>query len=163
MLQWQKSYASATIIAVFALVGVPHAALALGDASPVAIDGNSANKAKAEERGRQLRADLEREYASKIETVHPPPRHVILNGDIVLKSIPAGSSFKDAEVILRAAGFKYQIKDTQKNAAHLEGWLVLRDILLAKTEVAIDLLPRIENDLSSGVGKASASIFVTNP
>lgn len=58
-------------------------------------------------RGKQLRADLDEEYRLLLET-HSLKTAIFGGNDVtdtVLRTIPIGTSFDDAETILRAAGF----------------------------------------------------------
>jgi len=61
-----------------------------------------------EQRGKQLRVELDQAYKKMVDakTLSPDPRVSNDVTDVVVRFIPVGTSFDDAENILRSAGFK---------------------------------------------------------
>ena len=101
-------------------------------------------------RGKQLRLEVDRTYQQLPEQKKLKVQNDI--GTLVLKYIPIGSSFKDAEAILRSAGLNVRIMahETMSGAARLSSSWV------AAAEVYIRISSKTPNDDS--VGRVEAII-----
>lgn len=118
------------------------------------------------ERGKLLRADLESKYTAfkqdKLK-VNCLMRGIPID-DIVEKYIPVGTSFPDAEAILRIAGFQYQVVTALDGKHTLDAsWDLAANpfIELQHFKAIIVLSPRIDNGFGGKVGKINAFIDYT--
>jgi hypothetical protein len=126
------------------------------------------------QRGKELRAALERKYQQiSAGEVRVDPFHGADVTDAVLPYIPVGSSFSDAETILRHAGFfvgGHPDVNTQFGPNHGKDWYaVLASIspfarwqMFFRTSLYVVLLPRSPGDYSV-VSKIRATFFVMGP
>lgn len=76
-----------------------------------------------EQRGKQLRAALELAYKKKVDakTLSADPRVGNDVTDVVVRYIPIGTSFDDAESILRSAGFRVDPRPNVKVEGNRSG------------------------------------------
>jgi hypothetical protein len=116
------------------------------------------------QRGKQLRAELDRAYrqlraSNSLARIRKGSNDVTA---IVVKYIPPGISFDDAEAILRAAGCKIE----QNTPPMAEGYIFVSTPLGGGLldplghALAIKLIPRTPGDFSV-VGEVTAAIFAT--
>ncbi len=127
--------------------GSDNRSIQLVDTQPSVFDLNR--------QGKRLRSEIERVFkelrsSGKLKSQNPI-------SDLVMKYVPVGTSFKDAEAILRSAEWKIRItQGSLKAVGHFS------DIpQFSKAELIIGLLPRIPEDFQSGVGKVEAYIIYT--
>jgi hypothetical protein len=109
-----------------------------------------------QQRGKQLRADIEQRY-KELARAHKLTLNTSID-DVVGKYILIGMSFEDAEKLLQSAGFTYSITNKAPNTPHLTAVVDLPTHRFSKTEVAVDLVPTIPNDFHSNIGKRVAII-----
>jgi hypothetical protein len=124
-------------------------------------------------RGKELRAALQRRHLQLVvNNVRIDPVGGVDATDAVLPYIPVGTSFSDAEAILRHAGFvigKHPNLNAPPDINRGKDWYaVVAEIspfstwLLVRTDFYVELLPRSPGDYST-VSKVSASFFITGP
>ena len=124
------------------------------------------NQADLQVRGKQLRAAVDKRYRQLDEKDQINPQRGNNIDDVVTPFIAIGSSFDEAEIILRAAGFK--VSPRQKHPYIINQYLVYASIDpyalkgMGKTGVTITLEPKNPNDWSS-IEKLSAAIFSVYP
>jgi len=117
---------------------------------------NPMQDAELRQRGKQLRTDIDQKYKELAES-----HRLTLNtsiDDVVGKYILIGMSFEDAEGILRSAGFTYTFTGKSFDTPHLTAVVDLPTPRFSRTEVAIYLIPVIQNDFHSNVRKRFAII-----
>jgi hypothetical protein len=117
----------------------------------------SADAVALAQRGTQLRADIAATYQHLRQTKTLSNRVKDGNDvtDIVRKYIPVGTSFEDAEAILRSAGCHVGFSEN----GHVYGRAAMKDGLLqVKHTFAVDLEPPAPNDYSL-VHDVSGTIF----
>jgi hypothetical protein len=132
--------------------------------SPVAPDTFS-------QQGKQLRADLERVYRSPKETAPSIWRDIDVSSTVA-KYIPIGTSFDDADRILKAAGFKMAprpprpieresiVKFPEALRFAISGELDLdQTFLVSRTSVIVILSPDSPGDPNAHVKEIHASIM----
>ncbi len=133
---------------------------ALAALLPIARPGTAADAAAPDpltQRGWQLRAEIDATYqqlrASKTLTHRVDQTNDVTA--VVVKYLPAGTSFDEAAAILSAAGCRIGV-DAQ---GHGYATLPMRDGLLqVKHTLAVSLIPRSPNDYSI-VGEVSGMIY----
>src|SRR2546426_8955768 len=122
-----------------------------------------------EQRGKQLRTEIELVYkqlkSGKKLQVGIKGNDI---GEIVKKYVPIGTSFDDAENILRFAGFTVHPRPAADAAGNRpDKYLVYATIdsldkgFIWKVEVIVSLSPKAPGDYSD-VSKISASLFYTS-
>ena len=119
-----------------------------------------------EQRGKQLRAEIELVY-KELKTTKKLRTGIKGNdiGEIVRKYVPIGTSFDDAENILRFAGFKVYPRPAANAAGnrpdryHVSAWIdPLDQGLTWNVQVIVSLKPKAPGDYSD-VSEISAGIF----
>jgi hypothetical protein len=156
----------ALLSAVVALPMSGHAAIStnLDPDSIVQIAESQQPAHDLEQRGKALRAELDRSYQKLVRS------HEIAQGtdltEVVLRYIPIGTSFDEAESVLHGAGFvvrpRPNLNVPEVNRAR--DWyaviakLALASNLVAVVDLYISLLPRSPGDYSD-ISKVSARIY----
>ena len=115
-----------------------------------------------DQRGKQLRAELQRVYGEMAADHTLQSGQNILNEKVITPYIPPGTSFVDAMLILRGAGFNCKTEELVPHKTGLNGWSVLDNTPFAKVEVGISAYPQIPNDMSSPIGTIGVALFVSN-
>ena len=102
-----------------------------------------------EHRGKELRKAIDDAYEKLADAEALRGKNTIT--DVVIKYIPIGTSFDDAEAILRAAGFK--VEEREMNAKEPKVFSRIRDYkltpLFAGTSVNVILRPKSNDDWST--------------
>lgn len=117
-------------------------------------------------RGKQLRKAIDEEYKrlDDIKELKKQRGGYTVITDVVVKYIPIGTSFDDAEEILRAAGFKVG-KRTMNHANQYEMFSEINHYKLTlpfgNTSVYVVLYPKNKDDWST-VQKLEAAISIMN-
>ncbi|WP_175014512.1 hypothetical protein [Burkholderia lata] len=120
--------------------------------------------------GKRFRIEIDKAYQKvpKIGTT----QEIDKAGDITwlaVRYIPLGSSFDDAEVILRAAGFSVRARPGPNQPGNLPHRydVVARieqyrtSLLVSRTDVSVLLSPKAPGDFHDGVSAISASFTTT--
>lgn len=149
---------------LLASVAFPVQSNAIGQksASPTA-----ATSMTTQQRGDHLRIDLQEKYASleKSQLLKMPHQGRNLVTDIVAKYIPAGTTFDDAEAVLRAGGFKVSPRPTTRHEGAINyrddvrGELALEQKIPSSIEAVITLSPVAIGDYRA-VANVDAAIVV---
>lgn len=108
-----------------------------------------------EERAKRMRAAIEQRLATLEKTnsikIFPFVNHT---EDLVREYIPEGTSFEDAEAILRAAGFavsprpSHDVPGTRMDRYDVFGSVLLRQQMIEKVECLISMSPKAPGDYS---------------
>jgi hypothetical protein len=137
-------------------LGTTSVAIALADV-PTTLSTEETNK-----RGHQLREAIQQKL-KELAVDHKLTDRNFLSGDLVLKYVPIGCSFKDGRAIMESAGFNIRVVEFTPKHFGLSGGTLLSPVLsLTSIEAGIDLLPTVPNDLKSGIGAARLAIYITN-
>lgn len=128
---------------------------------------NTMSSDSLEQRGKKLRAEVENIFRSLKATNSLKPmgqgRNFVTQA--VIKYIPVGTSFDDAEAILRAAGCDVSPRSYEKLVgnqfykSNVLGTLTLPGNFLSSTKFSISLIPKSPGDYSV-VNEAVAEIIV---
>ena len=130
--------------------------VAIPFAGAIEMDVTKMNAHQVEQRGKQLRAEVERIYAKRRAENSLKPMGAGRNfiTPDVLRFIPLGTSFDEAEAILRAAGcvVSSRAKNTQRQALSYKdnvlAQLRLSSAVGSVTEFLVTLTPRAVGDYS---------------
>lgn len=119
-----------------------------------------------EQRGKMLREAIERTYKKMLDekTLSANPRARNDISDVVVQYIPAGTSFDDAESILRSAGFNIDPRPCAKTDINPHGDVVASIVpfaheSLSKVNLYVFLSPTTQGDYSK-VAKVYAGFSV---
>lgn len=122
------------------------------------------------EQGMQLRAEIETAYRRLKSAKQLVPGHRGNDiGDIIRKFMPVGTSFDDAESILRSAGFTVGPRPSLHAAGdrpdkyHVSAFIKSLDRVnfFSNVEVVVSLGPKAPGDYST-IQEISAGIFTTS-
>lgn len=166
---WVGGYVFGVVFAILlcALLVYPSSLLAKDTAK--LLDNNKEkimNSADLEKKGKQLRAEIEKKDEEFGKSQKLGLQNIIT--DVVEQYIPVGTSFEDAQIILNAAGLKPHIQEFPKmrkgepKLSVIQGSVSLHDAIFTKTDVSIDLYPKVPNDFTSEIGKIWAAIFYSS-
>ncbi|MBF0560734.1 MAG: hypothetical protein HQL37_01710 [Alphaproteobacteria bacterium] len=159
---WRVLYANLWILMLFSCFDAPYYEFK-NDTNTIESNGLAPI-------GKQLRADIDNEYKRLVET------HSLKGGlesndltEIVTRYIPVGSTFDDAENILRNAGFMVEPRSGTKSISFGEsvyGVYAKIDqyvhIFMSKTSIYVFLLSKSPGDYST-VSKIEASLTIQMP
>jgi hypothetical protein len=137
----------------------PDYSLATNKAAIAAKGNGTLQNEDYKQRGQQLLAALLE--ASRRRAWIEPGRRMDVS-DVVLKYIPVGTSFADAQDILRYAGMTCGL-GVQKppKPSFVGGSGALARELFSGTDVGIQLFPTIPGDFTSNVGDVHAGILAS--
>ena len=113
-----------------------------------------------QQRGKKLRTSIEDLYHMLVRKHGLLARNDI--SDLVELYIPSGTSFADAETILRSAGFAFGIPKLNSPAPSLHAYMRLESAYFTKVEVGVDVLPDLPEDNRADVGSVAALIYYSS-
>jgi hypothetical protein len=141
-----KKYLAVSVF-VLTLTGIIQSSAA-ADSSASAVAANkkeiSMTADDVQQRGKQLRAEIEKRYQELLQNNTLKQSNPI--NDVVTKYIHPGTSFDDAEQVLRDAGFKVSHKSFQPKSNGLSATIKLDTPWFVKSEAIIDIASRNQED-----------------
>jgi hypothetical protein len=138
---------------IFCLFGSAHAETVYKENIIVTSDS-------LEQRGKQIHAEVIQIWENLKQSKSLRRTNDI--SDIVAKHIPIGTSFADAEVILRSAGFNIWPQETAvKLGVDLAAGMIIETISLHITEVYISIWSEKQNVNQNTVGRVTCTLSYT--
>ncbi|WP_156545996.1 hypothetical protein [Cupriavidus sp. D384] len=121
-----------------------------------------------EQRGKLLRTEIDKTY-QELDRTHSLRRENDISS-VVLRYIPIGMSFDDAETVLHYAGFTLGPRPNANPTGNLPGKSAVRAVIghytqkfPSKTDVSVLIFPEEPGNYKKGISKINASIIITYP